>query len=67
MIQDKNELSLNTEKTILVQTEETLSFSENTLQQARREQESVWMKHHNHYANVLDNLLLKVAAARGVV
>jgi hypothetical protein len=41
--------------------------SESFLQQALREKESVWMKHHNHYAEVLDNLMMTVQAARGVV
>lgn len=41
--------------------------TESSLQQALREKESVWMKHHNHYAEVLDNLMMTVQAARGVV
>lgn len=42
-------------------------ISDSSLQQALRETESVWMKHHNHYAEVLDNLMMKVQAARGIV
>ncbi|MDH5423459.1 MAG: hypothetical protein OEY29_00525 [Gammaproteobacteria bacterium] len=41
--------------------------SESSLQQALRETESVWMKHHHYYAEVLENLMMKVEAARGVV
>ena len=67
MIQNKNEMPLDTDKSINVKIEEDLNLSENTVQQARTELESVWMKHHHHYANVLDNLMLKVAAARGIV
>ena len=44
-----------------------VEVSESSLQQALRETESVWMKHHNHYAEVLDNLMMKVQAARGIV
>lgn len=42
-------------------------ITEGAVQQALRELESVWMKHHNHYANVLDALMQKVEAARGIV
>lgn len=41
--------------------------TESAVQQALRELESVWMKHHHHYADVLDNLMAKVEAARGVI
>ena len=44
-----------------------INITEGAVQQALRELESVWMKHHNHYAEVLDKLMLKVEAARGVV
>jgi len=44
-----------------------ITITEGAVQQALREMESVWMKHHNHYADVLDNLMLKVEAARGIV
>jgi len=44
-----------------------IAITETAVQQSLRELESVWMKHHNHYANVLDKLMLKVEAARGVV
>jgi len=67
MIQNKNEMPVDTDKTIVVNIEENLNLSETTVQQARRELESVWMKHHHHYADVLDSLMLKVEAARGVV
>ena len=46
---------------------EISEISDSSLQQALRETESVWMKHHNHYAEVLDNLMMKVQAARGIV
>lgn len=42
-------------------------ISESSLQQALREKESLWMKHHGHYAEVLDNLMMTVQAARGIV
>ncbi|MDH5392830.1 MAG: hypothetical protein OEY11_06545 [Gammaproteobacteria bacterium] len=42
-------------------------ISEGAVQQSLRELESVWMKHHNHYADVLDSLMQTVNAARGVV
>lgn len=44
-----------------------VEISESSLQQALRETESVWMKHHHYYAEVLENLMLKVEAARGIV
>lgn len=44
-----------------------IKITEGSVQQALRELESVWMKHHNHYADVLDKLMLKVEAARGIV
>lgn len=42
-------------------------ITESSVQQSLRELESVWMKHHHHYADVLDRLMLKVQAARGIV
>ena len=44
-----------------------IEITESAVQQSLRELESVWMKHHNHYAEVLDKLMLKVEAARGIV
>lgn len=44
-----------------------IQITESSVQQSLRELESVWMKHHNHYAKVLDHLMLKVEAARGIV
>lgn len=46
---------------------DAINLTEGAMQQSLRELESVWMKHHNHYADVLDGLMLKVNAARGVV
>jgi len=51
----------------LVEVTKEVEISESSLQQALRETESVWMKHHNHYAEILDNLMMTVQAARGVV
>ncbi|MDH5518402.1 MAG: hypothetical protein OEY36_11395 [Gammaproteobacteria bacterium] len=47
--------------------ENAVEITEGAMQQSLRELESVWMKHHNHYAEVLDCLMQKVSAARGVI
>lgn len=62
-ISDHEPLRLND----LVHLQDKEKTSESSLQQALREKESLWMKHHNHYAQVLDTLMLKVEAARGIV
>ena len=43
-----------------------VAISEGAVQQALRELESVWMKHHDHYARVLEHLMHRVEAARGI-
>jgi len=74
MIQNQNNsitLDLNHHEALsfndLVEMKKEVEVSESSLQQALRETESVWMKHHNHYAEILDNLMMTVQAARGVV
>jgi len=74
MIQNHNSamaLDVNRQEALsfndLVDVKKEVEISESSLQQALRETESVWMKHHNHYAEILDNLMMTVQAARGVV
>jgi len=74
MIQNQNNsiaLDLNHHEALsfndLAEMKKEVEVSESSLQQALRETESVWMKHHNHYAEILDNLMMTVQAARGVV
>lgn len=52
---------------VVMEDGQEIDITEGAIQQALRELESVWMKHHNHYAEVLDKLMRKVSAARYIV